>query len=276
MSKIFKLKQWLRVPEAAKYLTGVCEEEVTESDVLRLALEGKLTLSVFFVNEAIGKSAVWVPFEQSKLHAEIMHDPDGETLAHENAEILESVGDIVTLSPILDLLMLGEDRGDVEHLFQRLTGGPPVVLNSLLGVFLQEPPSDYCHCNDLFQLHVRTNSNEIKALPNKNKLDQFYYPAFELPDDCIFVVRIAAINDFLEHFLELGHTNAEKPLRTKERNTLLTIIAALCDYSDIKYQERGAAIQISNMTQEIGAEVSDDTIRKVLAKIQNAIETRIK
>ena len=104
--------------------------------------------------------------------------------------------------------MLGEDRGDVEDAFQHLTGGPPVVLNSLLGVFLEEPPSDYCHCNDLFQLHVWTDSNEIKALQNKNKPDQFYRPAFELPDDCIFVVRIAAIKDFLERVLELGHTAA--------------------------------------------------------------------
>lgn len=72
------------------------------------------------------------------------------------------------------------------------------------------------------------------------------------------------------------NTTEEKPIFTTERNTLLTIIAALCDYSAIKYQERGAASQIANLTQEIGAAVTDDTIRKVLAKIPEALETRMK
>lgn len=66
------------------------------------------------------------------------------------------------------------------------------------------------------------------------------------------------------------------PLKTQERNTLLTIIAALCDYSAIKHQERGAASQIAKMTEEIGASVTDDTVRKVLARIPGALETRMK
>ncbi len=68
----------------------------------------------------------------------------------------------------------------------------------------------------------------------------------------------------------------DKPLNTTERNTLLTIIAALCNYSDIKHQERGAAGQIAKLTVDIGAEVSEDTILTALKKIPNALETRMK
>jgi len=68
----------------------------------------------------------------------------------------------------------------------------------------------------------------------------------------------------------------EKMLTTTERNTLLTIIAALCDYSAIKHQERGAAGLIAKMAEEIGAPVTDDTIRKTLAKIPDALEARMK
>jgi len=63
---------------------------------------------------------------------------------------------------------------------------------------------------------------------------------------------------------------------TNSRNTLLVIIAALCNYSDIKYQERGAAVQIAKFTDEIGAAVTDDTIRKALAEIPDALGTRLK
>lgn len=67
-----------------------------------------------------------------------------------------------------------------------------------------------------------------------------------------------------------------KPLTTTERNSLLTIIAALCDYSAIKYQERGAASQIAKLTEELGAPVSDDSVRRALEKIPSALEARMK
>ncbi len=68
----------------------------------------------------------------------------------------------------------------------------------------------------------------------------------------------------------------EKPLSTTERHTLLTIIAALCDYSAMPYQERGAAAQIARRTEEFGVPVSDDAIREALKKIPEALEARTK
>jgi len=68
----------------------------------------------------------------------------------------------------------------------------------------------------------------------------------------------------------------EKPLATTERNTLLTIIAALCNYSAIDISARGTATQIAIYTDEIGVSVSDDAIRSVLGKINSALETRKK
>jgi hypothetical protein len=41
-SKLLSLKKWLTVPEAARHLSNIFEEEVSESDVLRIALEGHL------------------------------------------------------------------------------------------------------------------------------------------------------------------------------------------------------------------------------------------
>lgn len=64
-SKLFKLKEWLTVPEAAKYLTTIFGEEVTEADVLRLALDRHLKLSVYFVNYADAKCGdKFLPFEE--------------------------------------------------------------------------------------------------------------------------------------------------------------------------------------------------------------------
>lgn len=43
---LYRLKKWLTVPDAAAHLSIAFGEEVTEADVLRLGLDGHLTLSV--------------------------------------------------------------------------------------------------------------------------------------------------------------------------------------------------------------------------------------
>jgi hypothetical protein len=66
----------------------------------------------------------------------------------------------------------------------------------------------------------------------------------------------------------------DKRLNTMERNSLLIIIAALCDQSDIKLDKGGAATQIAKFTEDIGAPVSDDTVRRFLKLIPQAIQNR--
>lgn len=69
----------------------------------------------------------------------------------------------------------------------------------------------------------------------------------------------------------------EKPLSTRERNTLLTIIAALAKYGKIDIKECGKSAQfISGLTAEIGASVSKRAIEEHLKKIQDALEVRMK
>lgn len=75
---------------------------------------------------------------------------------------------------------------------------------------------------------------------------------------------------------DLLRAMVDKGLTATERKTLLTIIAALCDYSAIKPDDRGAANQIAKMTEEIGATVSDDTVRRWLKLIPDALATRMK
>lgn len=64
-------------------------------------------------------------------------------------------------------------------------------------------------------------------------------------------------------------------LKTTERNTLLTIIAALCDYSAIDLDAHGTAAQIARLTEELGAAVSHETVRRTLAKIPKALKFRM-
>ena len=68
-----------------------------------------------------------------------------------------------------------------------------------------------------------------------------------------------------------------KPLITSERNTLLTIIAALAKQAKIDINEAGKSAQyISGLTDELGANVSKRAIEDHLKKIPGALEVRMK
>ena len=157
MSKLLKLKEWLTVEDAAKRLSISAGEEVSEADVLRLALEGHLTLSVYFVNHARGRpvriepfdeeSAVKVAEEFAKSVPKPLHELDvnvlGQLLTTMRGELLPDgkrqiffEGDMQKpdrLDGVWDLMMLGAEKLDVEHAYQNLTGGPGVELICLGG-----------------------------------------------------------------------------------------------------------------------------------------------
>ncbi|MDD5757980.1 MAG: hypothetical protein PHI06_02740 [Desulfobulbaceae bacterium] len=63
--KLWKLKEWLTVPEAARHLSIMFGEEVNETDVLRLALDGHLKLSINFVNgTSARRGGNFLPFDE--------------------------------------------------------------------------------------------------------------------------------------------------------------------------------------------------------------------
>ena len=55
MAKLFNLKKWLSISETAQHLSIVFGEKVSEADVLRLALDKRLQLSVYFVNGVLAR-----------------------------------------------------------------------------------------------------------------------------------------------------------------------------------------------------------------------------
>lgn len=317
MSKLFKLKEWLTIPDAARHLSIAFGEEVSESDVLRLALDGHLKLSVNFVNHTEARCGKIVPIDE----AEYKEVPSlngvgtvrlygGPTLFVEGRKthVIKLENTIATLAGVYDLPMIGDERLDVEHLYQQHTGGPAVTLSGLDGAFVEGKDGVICQLQDdydgneycagstaqLRELKERIvikeiEESEAQKLLDKHKQDRAiflkkrksqekpdnFYPAGGLPQDAVLVVRTAALREF-EQTVNDTPAQAEKPMATTERNTLLTIIAALCDYSAIDPAGRGAAGQLAKMSEEVGAPVTDDTIRKVLAKIPDALESRKK
>lgn len=213
---------------------------------------------------------------------------------------------VSSIDGIWDLPMLGSEELDIEHKYQMLTDGPAVTLQNLEGTFLQRGNLTICQLQESFddneyhdgskallekiKLHISIDKIpevEAQKLLNMHKEEREkylkkrkenpnndYYPAGGLPDDAVIVVRTDELRRF-EHALSDGNQN-DRPIKTTERNTLITVIAALCKYEGIDPLNRKTTSEIVQMTEDLGAPVSDDTVRSILQKIPDAVETRKK
>lgn len=266
MSKLFNLKEWLTVTDAARHLSIVFGENVTEADVLQLALDGRLRLSVYLTHDVPAR-----PVEITPIPEEMKRRPG---FIFSTDHMVCVIGDeIIRVTGTLDLPMVGSERSEIEHRCCSLLNGKNLEPTDGYEVTVQ-------NADGLYQLQERCAGPIFVDLKESDDYDERlrkcanegYFPAKRLPEDSLLIVR----TDALRQFEESINSPAPKPMEANERNSLLTIIAALCDYAAIKLQERGAATQISRFTEEIGAPVSDDTVRRVLAKIPDALGTRMK
>lgn len=160
MSKLLQLKEWLTLPEAVKRLSAIFQEDVSESDILRLSLDGRMRLSVYLVNGAkarLGKvvgfdDVQWGEFsaEMAAAFPNLPEEQKGKPLKYvkslrlDDDRYLNLDEDVTTIWGVWDLPMLAGDRHDVEHRFQMESGGPAVTVESLEGSFLERDDGVIC------------------------------------------------------------------------------------------------------------------------------------
>lgn len=328
MSKLFKLKEWLTLDEAAQHISTVIGEGVEIKDLLRLALDKHLTLSVNLINHAQAKRGdlvgpedvrslgMYTPsFIEMLEKVAIEHGNDPKS-AHQEAILSLEVEDglflnlddkVTSINGIWDLPLWCNERLDIQNQYQQLIGGPVVTLVCIEGTYVRRgnvacelqqswEENEYqkgseAHKIELEDLIMRENVSTEKAedlrqqykewrkefLENQRSRpkEQNYYPAGKLPDDAILVVRTNEVLRFLTH-LNSDSISESRVIGSRERNTLLVLLAALCKEAKIDYTERGIATAIEMLTQQIGASITDDTIRKVLKQIPEALESRQK
>ena len=262
LSKLLRLKEWLTVPDAARHLSILFGEEVGEADVLRLALDGQLRLSIRLLafERALYGNIIRVNDTSEFFDPSRMTDPDKREDGIERAKtvlidqrdnlVLDIEGE-VHIDNVWDLLMRGGERYYVENEYQRLIDGP--------GVF-----SSYTDEG----IYLRREADEGMAWRLRPELPD------GMPNESSLVVRTAALQE-----LEKRISNLEKPVETplelRERTTLLVIIAALAKMAEIDLKKPSkAAAAIESETALMGARVSERTVLNHLNRIPTALMDR--
>jgi hypothetical protein len=278
LKKLVKLKKWLTVPDAARHLSILFGEEVSEADVLRLALDGHLTLSVEFVNRATARCGKVIPLADAEIEEVPNLTGDGVVqlikggIALGNDRVFSYSRGIKELAGIWNLAMVGCERLDVKDKYQLLTGGPRVELISLDGPFVYHTNGTWAQIVEYYSQEKLSFSQNKFYSPRSNPDN--YHPAAHLPSDSVLVVLTSALQQ-LEAIISEPEPAIERPLARRERSTLLVIIAALAKVARIDVSKASsAATSIESETALMGARVAARTIENHLKRIPEALENK--
>ena len=250
-SDLWKLRAWLTLKEAADCLSSKTGDDVDESNILRLALDGKLQLSLNFLK----------PIEAIQYR--------------EGAELEEHRTQI---EGMWDLLVQGPVRLELENRYRATCGLPHVELDPREKPFDTEGAFVTGEEGVVYQL-----------LPFLNLLSGFDRNPSVFPVGSLLGVRPHALDAVVASLASpsLGPEEQQpskpddatdpldKPLMARERATLLTIIAALASAADIDISKASKAGSIiAAQIDQLGARVSARAIENHLKRIPDALERR--
>jgi hypothetical protein len=167
MNLLLQFKEWLTLPDAASHLSTIFAQSISEADVLRLALDRHLRLSVNFVNGAqarrgkvVGPDGIeWgeFPVEVVDLLKSVPEECRGKPLRYakslgiDDERFLNLDESVSTIWGVWEIPMLGGDKLDVEHRYQLLTDGPSITVTNLEGTFVESLDGlEFCQLQDTF------------------------------------------------------------------------------------------------------------------------------
>ena len=279
MSKKFSLiavKEWLTLADTAKHLAILFGEDVTESDVLQIALDGRITLSVNFVNASNARPGTICPIE---LVEPTVSELMGQTISHYPGRVIvdgdgkkkmafKPADEIVNVHGLYDLPMIGHEVLAVQQAFHSAKTGVHVAEYDHAGLFVCDGKT-----GDMYQLQTSNDDNyytvgsrafqrrsgraseeDIVRFGLESEIDERqsfltaqaslpiweqYSAAMEFPKGALFVVRTAVLRDF------------EKALANNQGD-------------DSSVESSGQATQIQSKQQKAGASKIDHTINKII------------
>jgi hypothetical protein len=144
-------------------------------------------------------------------------------------------------------------------------------------------PLALAHLHDLL-LHGETRVGLVQS-PYPDDKDREYIFIDPIDEEHLVDIKMTGIRGddlksllaFVEGKNKRTIPKEEKPMSTKERGTLLTIIAALAKEAKIDISKPSkAAGSIETLTDQLGAPVAKRTIEEHLKRIPDALERRAK
>lgn len=288
MSKLWKLKSWLSLDEGANMISTVLGESVEVKDLYRFALDGHLKLSVNFVNPTPFKKVTVIKSEDVQyktIYSNLGSPPKtlrtniplAEHRISNTLWVKSSSKNWIKMKGAYELAMIGSERRVIEQLiYPELDLSIPIIS----GCYIKDD-------EDIYQLQrlfkpERISTQKVEdrdPLELKPRKLSHVTPVCSLGDyEYELVLLTSEITRFIQSLQDEPSSSKQddKPLDSRERTTLLILIGALLNQSNIEPTKRGITTSVQKMTELVGAPLSDDSIRNILSQVPTALEKRQK
>lgn len=226
MSKLFSFRSWLSIAEAAQHLSNLFEETVTEKDIFRFALDGKITISVVFPDAPWGE--LFQEIDEAEIDyldvptldgKETLRLPTKVTRIAPNGAYIQGTGKKVPLEDDYpyELPLIGGEIGDIRQQYWDRAGGEREETISIDGTFVRDGKNYFSLLDD-----YRASSPAVVV------------PMGWLPETCVFVVTPKSLATFEDLVTKPPKSDEDRSLSQREETTLLNIIGALLNLINTK------------------------------------------
>ncbi|MEH6735473.1 MULTISPECIES: hypothetical protein [unclassified Shewanella] len=244
MSKLFKLKEYLTIEEAAKHLSTSIDEPVSLADLYRLVLDQHLTMSVRLNSHAYARGGQYITPQNSDLNSFQVDYNLATNAALENPYFLclddeLQVGEnrwlafdkkVHVIDGVWDLAMIGIESYEIDKLYQKEVGGPEPTLDAINNLFLKR---------DDFIFRIQT-SLQLEG-------NQYNLTALEARLDNLLRANGLSI-------LDLKHSNnslALDPLSPAELDEFMALNGALIPYESGEYVESDNYLDLGDVNYQL-------------------------
>ena len=287
-----QLKKWLAIDDAASYLSALFSEPVEPKDILQLALENHLKLSINFTKIIDVMEVAISPFSETT--SEPSPDNFGQVNFEDKSYHVSTSPQLIKIDGLWDLKLFG---GGEDYIKARLLNFLEVdsqAQNSVSGIYIERDNKTYClyekykdydEDNSLFLLDSFLEN--IIKIENTGLDDGYYRPMPTIPSHAFLVVSRSSLNEFEQKIQEanmqpdnIENKADKKKLDPRLHTTLLIIIAALAKKIGIDIDgdiDSALNVQkINGLIADIGFSFKDETIKSRLAEIPEAMRKRSK
>ncbi len=289
MSKLFKLKEWLTLDEAANHLSSAFGEPVTVADIYRLALDNYIILSANFINLAGAKKVELIKATDLKYRIVIPKGikdfPEDKCFRVPfNAKypiskeywLKSKEPKLFMIKGLWDLPLIGDEKLTIEQLYQQKTSGLSIKEEPIKGVFVQRGNSYFQLYNNEYEnedeLNYTSECNLNEPSFSRPKTDHSYPMSLLSKQNTVLVIRMKEVTRFIQSLEE--QPLEEKPLHDKERTTLLVLLGSILNKANFNLNERGISGKIKRATESNNPPISEETVRKLIPQILSAVELK--
>ena len=256
MKKIYKLKEWYSLEDAAERLTLTLGENVHVKDVLQLAIEGHLRLSWYMRHVA----AIQVEYGEKVIPPMLKVFP-------EQKEPIISIGFHAVKGQESVAMLSGSHHVLLEHcgalsdyLLAHITNTGGELL-SLDGYYVQDSEGVSWKIMEHF------DDESLKHIDPEKKLKAYdvgkYFPSGEWPE----ISELGFTKSDLEAFENSLQPKEGKQVSTRERQTLYKMIIGMAKDGygyDPAASRSPFPKELEGILDRLGISVSDDTLREKL------------